>query len=116
MPSGGACSSGGGASGVPRWEGRGGRRGGGTGVLGGGWTGRRGLAPGAAVIAVGGGASACGGQRDASAPPAAAGPVALLYWRAFAEAHLQARSIQAVLDDYQARNPGRVTVEIGESG
>jgi multiple sugar transport system substrate-binding protein len=29
---------------------------------------------------------------------------------------LQTRSIQTVLDDYQARNPGRVAVEIGESG
>src|SRR5688572_21312468 len=59
--------------------------------------------------------AACGAT--GGEPPApAAGPVPLLYWRAFAEAHLQARSMQTVIDDYQARNPGRVTIEIGEGG
>jgi multiple sugar transport system substrate-binding protein len=60
--------------------------------------------------------AACGPARDEPAVPPATGPVALLYWRAFAEAHLQARSMQTVIDDYVARNPGRVTVEVGEGG
>ena len=79
------------------------------------WSRRRVLAFGAAAVAGSVGAAACGAGSEGTPAPAS-GPVPLLYWRAFADTHLQARSIQVVLDDYQARNPGRVTVEIGESG
>jgi multiple sugar transport system substrate-binding protein len=75
----------------------------------------RGVAGGAAAAGVWL-TAACGAASDAPPVAPASGPVPLLYWRAFAETHLQARSIQTVLDDYLARNPGRVAVEIGESG
>src|SRR5262245_29886398 len=50
------------------------------------------------------------------APPAAAPPVALLYWSQRAPGDRLGNGVKAGLDDYVARNPGRVTIEAGENG
>ncbi|MBI3969785.1 MAG: extracellular solute-binding protein [Chloroflexi bacterium] len=56
--------------------------------------------------------SASQGQTTRSAPQ----PVRLLYWNAFPPEHLQSLATKAVLEDFQAKNPGRATVEVGEGG
>ena len=59
--------------------------------------------------------TACGQQADQQAKPAAA-PVPVLHWVYSAAPHRFGLAQQVVLDDFQARNPGKVQVEIGESG
>jgi ABC-type glycerol-3-phosphate transport system substrate-binding protein len=62
-------------------------------------------------------AAACGAQSAPEAAPASSkGPVTLLYWQAFRAEHLNDRAVQMVFEDYQAKNPGRVTIEAGEGG
>jgi len=73
------------------------------------------LLPGTALLA------ACGGQPGEGAAGGAAaskakGPVPVLHWFGYAPPHRFGLAQQAVLDDFQARNPGRVTLDIGESG
>lgn len=81
---------------------------------------RRLLAAGGQVaLAAAGGtlAAACGVQPAAeSAPAAGKGPVTLLYWQAFRPEHLNDKAVQMVFQDYQAKNPGKVTIEVGEGG
>ena len=43
-------------------------------------------------------------------------PVPVLHWFGYAPPHRFGLGQQAVLDDFQARNPGRVALEVGESG
>ena len=50
------------------------------------------------------------------APPPVAAPVALLYWAQRAPGDRLGNGVKAGLDDYGARNPGRVTIEVGENG
>src|SRR5688572_11410721 len=76
-------------------------------------TGRPALAAGA----VGPLTAACGAWPGCETAPAMSkGPVSLLYWRAFMPQQLNDRAVQMVFDDYQAKNPGRVTIEVGEAG
>jgi ABC-type glycerol-3-phosphate transport system substrate-binding protein len=64
-------------------------------------------------------AAACGEARsgggDAPAAPAAA-PVKLLYWTQRAPEDRLGNGVKAVLDDYVAKHPGKVTLEVGEGG
>ena len=74
------------------------------------WTGA--LAAGAAL-------AACGGQSGnvaGTGTQTAKAPVPVLHWFGYAPPHRFGLAQQAVLDDFQARNPGRVALEIGESG
>src|SRR3954463_13627738 len=71
------------------------------------------LLPGAAL------AAACGGQGGsvaATGTQTAKAPVPVLHWFGYAPPHRFGLAQQAVLDDFQTRNPGRVALEIGESG
>src|SRR3954470_19027113 len=78
---------------------------------------RRWLALGAAA-AGGAVAAACGTAPSGSdAPAAPSGPaVNLLYWSQRAPGDRLGNGVKAALDDYVARNPGRVTLEVGEGG
>ena len=62
--------------------------------------------------------AACGaaGTQESTAPVTSGAPVHLLYWRRYADGHQQTLAHQAVFDDFQQKNPGRVTIEIGEGG
>jgi ABC-type glycerol-3-phosphate transport system substrate-binding protein len=63
--------------------------------------------------------AACSGPlaaRSQTAAPAAGGPVPLLYWSQRAPQDRLGQGVKAALDDYLARNPGRVSLEIGEGG
>ncbi|MBI3971417.1 MAG: extracellular solute-binding protein [Chloroflexi bacterium] len=64
--------------------------------------------------------AACGGpeqaKSEAPAAPAAGAPVALLYWSQRGPQDRLGLGPKAALDDYQAKNPGKVTLEIGEGG
>jgi ABC-type glycerol-3-phosphate transport system substrate-binding protein len=64
--------------------------------------------PAAALLA------ACGPQAESTTKPAAV-PIPLLHWFGYAPPHRFGLAQQAVLDDYQARNPGKVALEIGEA-
>jgi multiple sugar transport system substrate-binding protein len=71
------------------------------------------LIPGAAVLA------ACGaqsGSEPATGTGASKAPAPVLHWFGYAPPHRFGLAQQAVLDDYQAQNPGRVALEVGESG
>jgi ABC-type glycerol-3-phosphate transport system substrate-binding protein len=58
---------------------------------------------------------ACGVSTQSAAPGAATKPpVRLLTWYAFADTAINSLAVKVALDDFQAKNPGRVTVEIGE--
>ncbi|MGH2354124.1 MAG: extracellular solute-binding protein [Chloroflexota bacterium] len=65
-------------------------------------------------------AAACGTptQRAPEAAPTSAPaprpPAALLHWNWAGPEHRFSRANKVVLDDFQVRNPGRVTVEVGE--
>jgi ABC-type glycerol-3-phosphate transport system substrate-binding protein len=70
-----------------------------------------------AAGALGLGAAACGVNAKPAGPGTAArGPVPILHWIQYAPPHRFGLAQKAVLDDFQARNPGRVSLEIGESG
>jgi len=60
--------------------------------------------------------AACGQQANQTAAPPSSSPVPVLHWFNYAAPHRFGLAQQVVLDDYQARNPGRVQLEIGESG
>ena len=60
--------------------------------------------------------AACGQAADQTTAPPSGGPVKVLHWFNYAAPHRFGLAQQVVLDDYQARNPGRVQLEIGESG
>src|ERR687886_3115798 len=60
--------------------------------------------------------AACGAPAAGTGSAPASAPVPVLHWFGYAPPHRFGLAQQAVLDDYQARNPGRVTLEIGESG
>ena len=57
-----------------------------------------------------------GNQSGAGQPPASQGPVVLEYWRNYGTEHQLARANQAAIDDYVAKHPGRVTINIGDGG
>ncbi len=79
---------------------------------------RRMMQVGGALGAAGLGA-ACGvaGQSNDAAPAAPAqAPVALLYWSQRAPGDRLGNGVKAALDDYVARHPGRITLEVGEGG
>jgi ABC-type glycerol-3-phosphate transport system substrate-binding protein len=79
---------------------------------------RRMMQVGGALGAAGLGA-ACGvaGQSNDAAPAAPAqAPVALLYWSQRAPGDRLGNGVKAALDDFVARHPGRITLEVGESG
>jgi ABC-type glycerol-3-phosphate transport system substrate-binding protein len=59
---------------------------------------------------------ACGLTPAEQAAPASTGPVPLLYWSQRAPNDRLGNGVLAALDDYQAKNPGRVTLEVGEGG
>jgi len=63
-------------------------------------------------------AAACGAAGAGSDSPAApaAPAVNLLYWSQRAPGDRLGNGVKAALDDYAARNPGRVTLEVGEGG
>src|SRR5687767_15657171 len=67
-----------------------------------------GTAPAAVLLA------ACGAPGEATPKPQAA-PIPLLHWFGYAPPHRFGLAQQAVLDDYTARNPGKIALEIGES-
>jgi ABC-type glycerol-3-phosphate transport system substrate-binding protein len=67
-----------------------------------------GAAPAAAALA------ACGAPNEATPKPVAA-PIPLLHWFGYAPPHRFGLAQQAVLDDYTARNPGKISLEIGEA-
>src|SRR5687767_4249823 len=58
--------------------------------------------------------AACGAPGEATPKPQAA-PVPLLHWFGYAPPHRFGLAQQAVLDDYTARNPGKISLEIGEA-
>jgi multiple sugar transport system substrate-binding protein len=64
---------------------------------------------------VGAFAAACGTPSPAPSTAPARAPVPVLHWFGYAPPHRFGLAQQAVLDDFQARNPGRVALEIGES-
>src|SRR5688572_10309740 len=66
------------------------------------------VAPAVAALA------ACGAPTETT-PQKAAAPIPLLHWFGYAPPHRFGLAQQAVLDDYQARNPGKIALEIGES-
>jgi multiple sugar transport system substrate-binding protein len=59
--------------------------------------------------------AACGQQVEPVAKPSTS-PVPVLHWFNYAAPHRFGLAQQVVLDDFQARNPGKVQLEIGESG
>ena len=71
------------------------------------------LALGTAGLAL---SAACGAPGATSSGSAVKAPVPVLHWFGYAPPHRFGLAQQAVLDDFQARNPGRVALEIGESG
>ena len=56
-----------------------------------------------------------GGETTTGAQTSKA-PAPVLHWFGYAPPHRFGLGQQAVLDDFQARNPGRVALEVGESG
>ena len=60
--------------------------------------------------------AACGAAGSQDTKPAAGKPpTPVLHWFGYAPPHRFGLAQQAVLDDFQTRNPGRVQLEIGES-
>lgn len=49
------------------------------------------------------------------APAPTRAPVRVLHWFGYAPPHRFGKAQQAVLDDFQTRNPGRVVLEVGEA-
>jgi ABC-type glycerol-3-phosphate transport system substrate-binding protein len=72
-----------------------------------------GLAGGALLAAACGAAGSNGGN---AAPAPAAPPVKLLYWTQRAPDDRLGNGVKAALDDYTARNPGKITLDVGEGG
>src|SRR5947209_902587 len=60
--------------------------------------------------------AACGAPAAGPGSAPASAPVPVLHWFGYAPPHRFGLAQQAVLDDFQARNPGRVALDIGESG
>src|SRR5687767_6135401 len=58
--------------------------------------------------------AACGAPNEATPKPVTA-PIPLLHWFGYAPPHRFGLAQQAVLDDYTARNPGKINLEIGEA-
>jgi multiple sugar transport system substrate-binding protein len=75
-----------------------------------------GLAAGAVGLPLAAACGAAGQGGGDGAPPPVRQAVAVLHWIQYAPPHRFGLAQQAVLDDFQARNPGRVRLEIGESG
>lgn len=59
---------------------------------------------------------ACGAPASGTSTSPAKAPAPVLHWFGYAPPHRFGLAQQAVLDDFQTRNPGRVALEIGESG
>ena len=74
----------------------------------------------ASRLAAGSGAAAmlaaCGQTAPSQTTTPAKAPVPVLHWFGYAPPHRFGLAQQAVLDDFQAKNPGKVALEIGESG
>ena len=62
--------------------------------------------------------AACGatGSGGSEAPKTTAAPVKLLYWTQRAPEDRLGNGVKAALDDYTAKHPGKITLEVGEGG
>ena len=72
------------------------------------------LASGAALLAAACGVGGSSGSGGPAAPAAA--PVKLLYWTQRAPEDRLGNGVKAALDDYIAKYPGKITIEVGEGG
>jgi ABC-type glycerol-3-phosphate transport system substrate-binding protein len=70
-----------------------------------------GLAAASAVVV-----AACGARTDSASTGTSKTAVPVLHWFNYAAPHRFGLAQQVVLDDFQARNPGKVALEIGEGG
>jgi ABC-type glycerol-3-phosphate transport system substrate-binding protein len=72
------------------------------------------------LVVAGPALAACGTlpqpESRAATPPAGKAPVALLHWNGWNADHRFSLATKTVFDDFQAKHPGRVTLEIGEGG
>src|SRR5688500_19759651 len=63
--------------------------------------------------------AACGATAStggSEAPKTTAAPVKLLYWTQRAPEDRLGNGVKAALDDYTAKHPGKITLEVGEGG